>query len=155
MGCTHAGECPLFPYLRASLRGWRDYYCDSEDRWLDCARYKVALTGRPVPISLLPNGRDAQHLREIAEADQAAAEANRAAAEASRSVAETQPQGHAPVPRTEPARPSSAGQPPPGRTEPPGRRDDAARAAEQPGRSRKQAKDGWWSRVAAWLRGPA
>lgn len=145
MGCTHAGECPLFPYLRASLQGWRDYYCDSEDRWLDCARYKVALTGRPVPISLLPNGRDAQHLREIAEADRAAAEADRA-------VAETRPEGHAPVPRTETARPSPAGQPPPGRPAPPVRPDAPV---EQPDRRSKQAKDGLWSRIAAWMRGPA
>ena len=52
MGCLHAKGCPLFPLLNASLRGWRDYYCDSEDRWLDCARYKLSRTGQPVPISL-------------------------------------------------------------------------------------------------------
>lgn len=66
MGCSHAVACPLFPLLSASLRGWRDYYCDTDDRWHDCARYKLSLTGRPIPITLLPNGRDAQHLARAA-----------------------------------------------------------------------------------------
>ena len=63
VGCSHREGCPLFPLLNASLRGWRDYYCDSEDRWRDCARYKWSLTGQLVPITLLPNGHDAQLLR--------------------------------------------------------------------------------------------
>src|SRR5437588_2492723 len=70
VGCTHAQACPLFPLLNESLRGWRDYYCDSDDRWCECARYKLAVTGQLVPISLLPNGKDAQHLRRAADADQ-------------------------------------------------------------------------------------
>jgi hypothetical protein len=69
VSCTHTDECPLFPLLNVSLHSWRDYYCDSEERWRDCARYKLALTGKPVPISLLPNGKDAWHLRPSAEAD--------------------------------------------------------------------------------------
>ncbi len=62
MACTHAAGCPLFPHLNASLQGWRDYYCDSTDRWQTCARYKLSLTGERVPISLLPNGHRASHL---------------------------------------------------------------------------------------------
>lgn len=62
MGCSHAVECPLFPFLKASLKGWRDYYCDSESRWRECARYRLSLTGERVPISLLPNGHHAQHI---------------------------------------------------------------------------------------------
>jgi hypothetical protein len=63
VGCSHREGCPLFPLLNASLRGWRNHYCDSEDRWRECARYKLSLTGRLVPITLLPNGHDAQLLR--------------------------------------------------------------------------------------------
>ncbi|GHE97807.1 hypothetical protein GCM10017776_13380 [Streptomyces griseoluteus] len=44
------------------MQGWRDYYCDSEDQWLGCARYEMSLTGERVPISLLPNGARARHL---------------------------------------------------------------------------------------------
>ena len=62
VGCSHAAECPLFPLLRASLQGWRDYYCDSGHQWQECARYQKSLTGEPVPISLLPNGVVARHL---------------------------------------------------------------------------------------------
>lgn len=62
VGCSHAQGCPLFPLLSGSLGSWRSYYCDSTDRWLGCARYKVSLSGNPVPIALLPNGHTAQHL---------------------------------------------------------------------------------------------
>jgi hypothetical protein len=57
MGCTHVPDCPLFPKLNASLRGWRDAYCDSDSAWRDCARYQQSNAGRPVPLALLPNGR--------------------------------------------------------------------------------------------------
>jgi hypothetical protein len=62
MSCSHTEECPLFPLLNNSLRSWRNCYCDSEDGWRDCARYKLSLTGRRVPITLLPNGHSAAHL---------------------------------------------------------------------------------------------
>ena len=62
MGCTHVPDCPLFPKLNASLRGWRDAYCDSDSAWHDCARYKRSQTGGAVPLALLPNGRMAQVL---------------------------------------------------------------------------------------------
>ena len=69
VSCSHREGCPLFPLLNASLRGWRDHYCDSEDRWHDCARYKLSLTGQLVPITLLPNGHDAQLLRPDSDPD--------------------------------------------------------------------------------------
>jgi hypothetical protein len=72
VGCTHAEGCPLFPMLRASLRSWRDHYCDSEDRWRSCARYQLAVTGQLVPISLLPNGKEVEHLRRAADQSGAA-----------------------------------------------------------------------------------
>jgi hypothetical protein len=73
VGCSHREGCPLFPLLKASLRGWRDHYCDSEDRWHDCARYKLSLTGQLVPITLLPNGHDAQLLRPDSDTDRSGA----------------------------------------------------------------------------------
>lgn len=75
MGCSHAAGCPLFPLLRESLRGWRDYYCDSNDQWLGCARYKMSLTGERVPISLLPNGAQARHFEDAADTGGACAPA--------------------------------------------------------------------------------
>lgn len=60
MGCTHVAGCPLFPKLNASLRGWRDAYCDSSSAWHDCARYQQSRSGRSVPLTLLPNGKYAQ-----------------------------------------------------------------------------------------------
>lgn len=62
MACLHTAGCPLFPHLRSSLQGWREYYCDSEETWRDCARYKMSLTGERVPITLLPNGRTVRYI---------------------------------------------------------------------------------------------
>jgi hypothetical protein len=63
--CPHSTGCPLFPLLNGSIRGWRDHYCDHEIGWRECARYEEATRGRPVPITLLPNGANAQHFRGI------------------------------------------------------------------------------------------
>jgi hypothetical protein len=65
VSCSHAQECPLFPLLNASLRSWRDHYCDSDAGWNNCARYNLSLTGRRVPITLLPNGHSAAHLARV------------------------------------------------------------------------------------------
>ncbi len=64
MGCTHTAGCPLFPLLNASLEGWRRYYCDTDAEWRECARYKQALRGQHVPLSLLPNGSDALYINQ-------------------------------------------------------------------------------------------
>ena len=57
MGCTHADTCPLHPRLNNSLAGWRAHYCDDDVEWKFCARYEMSLTGNPVPLALLPNGK--------------------------------------------------------------------------------------------------
>lgn len=57
MSCTHAGDCPLFPKLHASLAAWREFYCDTDTAWLTCARYERGLRGQAVPLALLPNGK--------------------------------------------------------------------------------------------------
>lgn len=56
MACKHATTCPLFPKLKGNLAGWRQAYCNTADNWADCARYQRSLSGKPVPIALLPNG---------------------------------------------------------------------------------------------------
>jgi hypothetical protein len=66
MTCTHSAACPLFQLVDASFEGWRHYYCDSEARWRDCARYQQAVRGQHVALSLLPNGHDALHLAQRA-----------------------------------------------------------------------------------------
>lgn len=180
VACSHAVGCPLFPLLKASLQSWRDYYCDSEDRWRECARYQLALTGERVPISLLPNGRHAQHLRQAADAGRSGAADPRQAF------------GQAPPPRHHPgsAEPASWFHPvPPRQPEPPSRPGTGAaettaqfepapppapawyhRASpapahqpppnppEHPAPSRPQApgsRRGWWARLVDWMRGPA
>lgn len=154
VGCSHAEGCPLFPLLRASLRGWRDYYCDSNTRWRECARYKLALTGQVVPISLLPNGHDALHLQRARDAEEYGAAAPGPV--------------HRPVPprpypgspettaRFEPAPPSAPV--PPFEPEPPTPAPQAP--ASPPTRSTRHARPAhatrhWWSRLVDWMRNPA
>jgi hypothetical protein len=159
VGCSHREGCPLFPLLNASLRGWRDYYCDSADRWHDCARYKMSLTGQLVPITLLPNGHDAQLLRPDPGAD-------RAGATVSRSVPRQAPpsglnsgspetvvpiarfeSGLTPAPDEplEPSPPSQVPQPP----------DNPPDRLTRPARRAYGATRHWWTRIADWMAGPA
>ncbi len=58
--CPHIPTCELFPRfgLQSSLKVWKTYYC--EGRYEPCARYVRALEGKPVPITLLPNGKELQ-----------------------------------------------------------------------------------------------
>ncbi len=176
MSCSHATGCPLFPLLRESLRGWRDYYCDSDDQWLGCARYQMSLTGERVPISLLPNGAHARHFED------AAADTGR-----SRPAGPGQAPRQAPPPRHDPwasgdafgARPAAARPPaPPGHripapdsvtpwaasaprpvthdrpSSPPG----VSRPHAHPTRHGRQARGsrrGWWARFTDWMRGAA
>lgn len=60
MACPHSESCPLFPRLQASLAGWRRNYCDTADTWQTCARYDRSLSGKSVPLTLLPNGHEIQ-----------------------------------------------------------------------------------------------
>jgi hypothetical protein len=41
--------------LSGSLKIWQSRYCMSASH-TECARYKLSLTGKPVPINLMPNG---------------------------------------------------------------------------------------------------
>lgn len=162
MSCSHAAGCPLFPLLRASLQGWRDYYCDSVGQWHDCARYQLALTGEPVPISLLPNGARARHLEPVADANGSGVDGSGVSgsgasgagvatpSQAPRQTPPAAPGGvppFGPVPPSAPVlhhHPSPLAQTP----HPPER---VARHTRRAPRSKR----GWWARFADWMRGPA
>ncbi|PZH16457.1 hypothetical protein C1I97_06635 [Streptomyces sp. NTH33] len=161
MGCSHAATCPLFPLLRASLQGWRSYYCDSEDQWLDCARYELSLTGERVPISLLPNGATARHLER---AGGAGRPGPAGPGQAARQVPQPQP-----APQPEPSGCGTAAPrttaafevPPPSAPVRPGPSSPPLRTTQPPDRPlghRRRAnspKRGWWARLADWMRNPA
>lgn len=145
MGCSHTGECPLFPLLNASLRDWRDYYCDSEDGWRGCARYKLSTRGQLVPITLLPNGANAQHLRGTFTADSGAARPRQVPSSRldpgfpQTPAAQFEP-GPTPARRFNPAPPPAPVPHPSGIP--------SARPT-QPTRRR------WWTRLTDWITGPS
>ena len=149
VGCSHREGCPLFPLLNASLRGWRDHYCDSADRWRDCARYKMSLTGQLVPITLLPNGHDAQLLRP----DPGQAPPSRldsGSPETAVSIPQFEPApasapAPAPAQLLEPSPPSPVAQSP---RRPPARLTRRVRRVH--GSTRR-----WWTRLTDWMTGPA
>jgi hypothetical protein len=173
VGCSHREGCPLFPLLNASLRGWRDYYCDSADRWHDCARYKLSRTGRLVPITLLPNGHDAQLLRPDPGPDRSgSAEPRHASRHAPRQsppaqldsgsletavpMARFEP-GPAPAAARpiEPSPPAQVPQPPdssPAVPQPPG--SPPARLTRRARRPYGSTRH-WWTRLTDWMTSPA
>ena len=55
--CTHAQNCALFPLFRLESTNavWRTFYCYGNFK--SCARWKVAAEGKPMPLTLLPNGK--------------------------------------------------------------------------------------------------
>jgi hypothetical protein len=144
MACSHSDACPLFPKLNASLRGWRDAYCDSDSGWRSCARYTQSLTGRSVPLTLLPNGKYAHTMTR---------------ADAVASTATTAPTSRfASLPRVAAAlpgspfeeeapvlvRPQASTSLPPRPPIPP-----------QPTASAPPRRGGsWWARFVKWMRGP-
>lgn len=147
MGCLHAEQCPLFPLLRASLRGWRDYYCDTEDHWRGCARYKLSLTGALVPITLLPNGASAQHLRA----------ANGLDGPGSAQSTHAQSSGFEPG-RREPRMPAAGFGPMWTPDQPPMPAPSAQvsqTSGSSPARSPRPGRRSWWTRLTDWISGPA
>jgi len=57
MDCTHSKNCQLYAQfaMEPSLRLWKKRYCVAD--YKQCARYQLALEGKSVPLSLLPNGK--------------------------------------------------------------------------------------------------
>lgn len=54
--CSHIASCKMYALLKlaGSLETWQARYCRAD--YTQCARYKLALEGRPVPLNLMPNG---------------------------------------------------------------------------------------------------
>ena len=57
MACTHTQSCQLYAQFAADpgLKLWQQHYCESN--YKACARYQVALSGKSIPLTLLPNGK--------------------------------------------------------------------------------------------------
>ena len=57
MACKHSGSCELFPLMamEPALILWKKHFCDSS--FDKCARYQCSLNSKPVPSTLLPNGK--------------------------------------------------------------------------------------------------
>jgi len=56
MACPHVSSCQLYEqFLMKDLaRPWVLRYC--EGRFETCERFKLSARGKPVPLTLLPNG---------------------------------------------------------------------------------------------------
>ena len=56
--CSHTEGCELFPLLslKPQQAFWMIKYCQSD--YTRCARYQLAVQGKTIPLSLLPNGRE-------------------------------------------------------------------------------------------------
>jgi ankyrin repeat protein len=57
MACNHSGSCQLFPLMamEPALNLWKKHYCDGT--FDNCARYQLSVESKPVPLTLLPNGK--------------------------------------------------------------------------------------------------
>ena len=64
MSCSHAASCPLFAQfaMEPSLKVWKQHFC--EGAYTTCVRYQHSLQGKPVPITLLPNGKVLNKVRD-------------------------------------------------------------------------------------------
>lgn len=58
MACSHIKSCELFVQfaLNPALEIWKQHYCNGE--YEECVRFKLAKMGQPVPLTLLPNGKN-------------------------------------------------------------------------------------------------
>lgn len=67
MTCSHATNCELYVQFAAdpSITLWKQHYCDTE--YKRCARYALSVQGSPVPLTLLPNGKEIEAV--MSEAD--------------------------------------------------------------------------------------
>ena len=167
MACSHSTGCPLFPKLNASLRGWRDAYCDSDTGWQSCARFTQSLTGQSVPITLLPNGKYAHAVARatnLVDAPQrsrfesvpptgAAAPGSPFEAAPPQAPARVAPSiwdDPASAPRSArlPTLPRAAAVESPVLVRP-------AKPVRQPPPPPTPARAGWWTRLVDWMRGPA
>jgi hypothetical protein len=150
-----------------SLQGWRDYYCDSEDQWRGCARYRMSLTGERVPISLLPNGAQARYLEDVSAEQQQQQPQPQQHQQPYQQQPYGQPQqggqyGYPADPygqqqyqhqQPQPQPQQYQGQPPAGG--PVSATIGASHRGAPAAPDRPAAKRGWWARFTSWMGGPA
>ncbi|MDH3519599.1 MAG: hypothetical protein OEM49_04010 [Myxococcales bacterium] len=58
MPCPKIEGCPLYPELKLelSLKIWRTHYCDTDEDYRRCARYKLSQSGEMPHPRLMPDG---------------------------------------------------------------------------------------------------
>lgn len=58
MSCSHTTSCELFDQfvMNPALDLWKTHYCEGEFK--RCARFQTSSSGSPVPVTLLPNGKN-------------------------------------------------------------------------------------------------
>lgn len=63
MSCTHTTDCELYVQFAAdpALNLWKKHFCEGD--FGKCARYQLAQQGKPVPLTLLPNGKVLDQVR--------------------------------------------------------------------------------------------
>jgi len=63
MPCSHVTGCELFVQfaMNPALEVWKEHYCEGEHT--RCARYRLSNAGQPVPLTLLPNGKQVTVVR--------------------------------------------------------------------------------------------
>lgn len=63
MTCSNHASCQLFPQfaMEPSLKIWQQHFC--EGNFKVCVRYQHSVEGKPVPLTLLPNGKILNKLR--------------------------------------------------------------------------------------------
>ncbi|MEE4246118.1 MAG: ankyrin repeat domain-containing protein [Kangiellaceae bacterium] len=63
MSCSHIQTCELFVQfaLNPALEIWQKHYCHDANQ--SCARYQLSKSGKPVPLTLLPNGKKIHMMR--------------------------------------------------------------------------------------------
>lgn len=57
MACNYSSSCELFPLMamEPALNLWKKHFC--EGVFNNCARYRLSHNSKPVPLTLLPNGK--------------------------------------------------------------------------------------------------
>lgn len=63
--CPNLADCPIFHKFQVPglTNVWAVLYCQG-DKQHDCARKKLSDAGKEAPISLLPNGKHLESLRD-------------------------------------------------------------------------------------------
>jgi hypothetical protein len=56
--CPYCPGCPLYAQFKSQnfLNTFKALYCESD--FTSCERYKLRVSGAPVPATLMPNGKD-------------------------------------------------------------------------------------------------